>query len=80
MNFVGVVQSEGQIWKASRKLVSSALRDFGVGKATMENRVQKEAENILTEISKHQGQSFSFDLLFRKASSNVMCNMLFGKG
>ena len=75
----GVIMSEGEIWKASKKLTLSALRDFGVGKATIEHKVLQEADNIVSEISKHNGKPFSFDLLFRKASANVVCAMMFGK-
>ena len=75
----GIVTSEGPLWREARKLAANSLRDFGVGKASIEGKVLMEADNIVDEIKKNIGRPYSFGLLFRKATSNVMSAMLFGK-
>lgn len=55
---IGVLQTEGEVWREHRRFVLHVFRDFGVGKNVMQERVRKESfpsENswifkILTEI------------------------------
>ena len=75
----GVVNATGENWKASRRFCLSSLRDFGMGKASIEGKILEEADNLLFEIGKQRGEPFQFDLLFTKASANIICSMLFGK-
>ena len=60
-------------------MAMTALRDFGVGKATSEIKVLEEVDALLEEIGKKDGKPFQFDVMFGKASCNVICSMLFGK-
>ena len=50
-----------------------------MGKATIEGKILEEADNIIFEIGKQRGEPFKFELLFNKASSNIISSMLFGK-
>ncbi|CAD5221447.1 unnamed protein product [Bursaphelenchus okinawaensis] len=49
----GVVETGGHLWLEQRRFALKVLRDFGLSKAQMEQRVLDEVEYILNQIDKH---------------------------
>ncbi|KAM3846761.1 LOW QUALITY PROTEIN: cytochrome P450 2C19-like [Vipera latastei] len=65
-------------WRELRRFTLSTLRDFGMGKKRMSERVQEEALCLVEEITAKKGQPFDPRRNFASAVSNVICAVVFG--
>ncbi|XP_015262515.1 PREDICTED: cytochrome P450 2G1-like isoform X2 [Gekko japonicus] len=76
----GVVFANGERWKQLRRFSLTVLRNFGMGKKTIEQRIQEEAQFLLEEFRKTNGESAPFDNTYflSRAVSNVICSIVFG--
>ncbi|NXN10972.1 CP2C1 protein, partial [Indicator maculatus] len=74
----GFVSYNEKKWKELRRFTLSTLRDFGMGKSSMTQRVQEEAQHLVEILSKLKGGSFEPMTTFRHAVSNVICSVVFG--
>ncbi|XP_018425066.1 PREDICTED: cytochrome P450 2K1-like [Nanorana parkeri] len=75
----GIVFSNGESWKALRRFTLSTLRDFGMGKKTIEARIQDELISLIENFKSHNGKPFDTDLIMNCAVSNVICSIIFGE-
>ncbi|CAH1791288.1 unnamed protein product [Owenia fusiformis] len=77
----GITANDGESWRVLRKFSLLSLRNFGVGKNSMEleTRIQDETKWLQTEISGYKGEPFDIAELFNKAVSNVICSICFGE-
>uniref|UniRef100_E0CYU2 Cytochrome P450, family 2, subfamily c, polypeptide 40 n=1 Tax=Mus musculus TaxID=10090 RepID=E0CYU2_MOUSE len=48
----GIGFSHGNVWKATRVFTVNTLRNLGMGKRTIENKVQEEAQWLMKELKK----------------------------
>ncbi|XP_062996478.1 cytochrome P450 2G1-like isoform X3 [Elgaria multicarinata webbii] len=74
----GVVFSEGERWKQLRQFSVAILRNFGMGKKTIEERIKEEAQFLLEEFQKTSQKPFDPTLYLSHAVSNVICSIIFG--
>ncbi|XP_057692584.1 cytochrome P450 2F2-like isoform X2 [Corythoichthys intestinalis] len=76
----GVILADyGSSWKDHRRFALMTLRNFGLGKQSMEERILGETEFIVDTVEKSIGSTLSPQLMFHNASSNIICQVLFGK-
>ncbi|CAM4631083.1 unnamed protein product, partial [Caretta caretta] len=68
-----------ELWKTMRRFTLSTLRDFGVGKKTIEVRILEELNFIINYFESHQGKPFDVKVILNSAVSNVICSILFGE-
>uniref|UniRef100_A0A8D2PBH8 Cytochrome P450 n=1 Tax=Zosterops lateralis melanops TaxID=1220523 RepID=A0A8D2PBH8_ZOSLA len=73
-----VVARYGRVWKEQRRFALSALRNFGMGKKSLEDRVVEEAEFLCSAIKSEEGKSFDIHVLVNNAVCNMICTIVFG--
>ncbi|XP_061773417.1 cytochrome P450 2F2-like [Nerophis ophidion] len=79
-NRKGVILADyGLSWKEHRRFALMTLRDFGLGKNSMEERILGEIEFIMKTLETSIGKTLSPQLMFHNASSNIICQVLFGR-
>ncbi|XP_065147826.1 cytochrome P450 2F2-like isoform X1 [Paramisgurnus dabryanus] len=75
----GVILSDyGSGWKEHRRFALMTLRNFGLGKQTMEERILGEISHIVDKLDKAVGSSINPQTMFHNAASNIICMVLFG--
>ncbi|XP_009814713.2 cytochrome P450 2H2 isoform X3 [Gavia stellata] len=78
-NGLGIVFSNSEEWLQLRRFTLSTLRNFGMGKRSIEERIQEETQYLLEEINKTKGTPFDPTFTLSCAISNVICSIVFGK-
>ncbi|XP_010292305.1 PREDICTED: cytochrome P450 2C20-like isoform X2 [Phaethon lepturus] len=78
-NGLGIIFSNNKEWLQVRRFTLSTLRNFGMGKRSIEERIQEETEYLLEEINKTKGTPFDPTFMLSCAISNVICSIVFGK-
>ncbi|KAK2506506.1 hypothetical protein MC885_002167 [Smutsia gigantea] len=75
----GVVFANGERWKALRRFSLATMRDFGMGKRSIEQRIQEEAQCLVEELRKTQGALQDPTLFFHSVTANIICSIVFGE-
>ncbi|KAL7863965.1 hypothetical protein AOLI_G00153850 [Acnodon oligacanthus] len=75
----GIILADyGHSWRQQRRFALHTLRDFGLGKKTVEERVAEEAHYLIKEMLKQEGKPFNPMNQFTNAVSNIICSIIFG--
>ncbi|KAG2461213.1 CP2J2 protein, partial [Polypterus senegalus] len=75
----GVVLSSGYRWKQNRRFMLTTLRNFGVGKSSLEFSITEEFKHFQLAIQEEQGRPFDPHFLINNVVSNIICSIVFGR-
>ncbi|KAM5297667.1 cytochrome P450 2B11-like isoform 1-T1 [Glossophaga mutica] len=75
----GVSFANGERWKVLRRFSLATMRDFGMGKQSVENRIQEEARCLVEELRKSQGALQDPTIIFHSITANIICSIILGK-
>ncbi|KAL7863964.1 hypothetical protein AOLI_G00153840 [Acnodon oligacanthus] len=75
----GIILADyGHSWRQQRRFALHTLRDFGLGKKTVEERVAEEAHYLIKEMLQKEGKPFYPIHPLMNAVSNIICSIIFG--
>ncbi|XP_026267374.2 cytochrome P450 2F5 [Urocitellus parryii] len=75
----GIAFSNGERWKVLRRFSVQILRNFGMGKRSIEERILEEGGFLLEELRKTEGEPFNPLFMLSRSVSNIICSVIFGK-
>ncbi|XP_054907473.1 cytochrome P450 2F2-like [Poeciliopsis prolifica] len=76
----GVILADyGLRWREHRRFALMTLRNFGLGKTSMEDRIHDEIQYTIRTLEQSTGVTLSPQVMFHNAASNIICQVLFGK-
>ncbi|XP_037539243.1 cytochrome P450 2J6-like [Nematolebias whitei] len=68
----------GSVWRDHRRFALMTLRNFGLGKKSMEERIHEEIQFTIKTLENSVGKTLSPQVMFHNAASNIICKVLFG--
>ncbi|XP_075704425.1 cytochrome P450 2C29-like [Rhinoderma darwinii] len=69
----------GPRWRSLRRFTMTSLRNFGMGKKTMEMRVLAESKYLIQAVSETEGKPFNPAMSLASAVGNIISSVLFGE-
>ncbi|XP_026032565.1 cytochrome P450 2J6-like isoform X2 [Astatotilapia calliptera] len=69
----------GSKWREQRRFALMTLRNFGLGKNSMGERIHDEIKHIISTLEKNIGKTMSPKVMFHNGASNIICQVLFAR-
>ncbi|XP_038126747.1 cytochrome P450 2J6-like [Cyprinodon tularosa] len=75
---LGIIFSNGDIWKQQRRFALSTLKYFGFGKKSLEHVILDEFRHCAEEFRAYKEKPVNPHLIINNAVSNIICHLVFG--
>ena len=66
-------------WKERRRFLLVSMRDFGLGKRSLDDRIGEEAEALVKELEGKDEQILDMTTLLPYVTSNIICSIILGQ-
>ncbi|XP_069951370.1 cytochrome P450 2J6-like [Cherax quadricarinatus] len=76
---LGIIGTNGEVWKNQRRFTLRTLKDLGFGRRSIEPIITSELEELVEYFTQRQGQKLNIALLFNRSVVNVLWAMVIGK-
>ena len=70
--------TDGEVWREHRRFALSCMRDFGMGKISLESKILEEARTLIAELARHDSAPVDFGAYVPKTVSNIICSIIYG--
>ncbi|XP_036405758.1 cytochrome P450 2K6-like [Megalops cyprinoides] len=74
----GIIFGHGNSWKTIRRFTLTVLRDLGMGKKNIEEKIIEESEHLVKQFEKQNGQPFETRIPLNAATSNIIVSLIMG--
>ncbi|KAM5164342.1 cytochrome P450 2B11-like [Mantella aurantiaca] len=74
----GIVFAHGENWRVMRRFTLSTLRDFGMGKRSIEDKINEEAQCLMEKLKSYKGEPFENMTIINAAVANIIIFILLG--
>ncbi|XP_075057362.1 cytochrome P450 2K1-like [Mixophyes fleayi] len=74
----GIIFAHGENWKVMRRFTLSTLRDYGMGKKSIENKINDECESLIQTFRSYKGKPFNNLTIINAAVANIIVSILLG--
>ena len=78
LRFSGITGNQ-EFWRETRRFALRSMRDFGLGKQSLDQRIKNEGLTLAEQFRGRNGQGFDPQDDLTKAVSNIICSIAFGK-
>ncbi|XP_069602827.1 cytochrome P450 2F3-like isoform X2 [Ranitomeya imitator] len=81
LNFIGdhdIGFTNGESWKNRRRFALLTLRNFGMGKKSIEERILEEVQFLIKEFENTKQSPVDLTIFLARAVSNVICSIIYG--
>ncbi|XP_073530078.1 cytochrome P450 2C26-like isoform X1 [Phyllobates terribilis] len=72
----GVIAANGENWKVMRRFTLSTLRDYGMGKKGIEEKIIEECECLMQKFRSYGGKPFNNLTIINAAVANIIVSIL----
>ncbi|XP_059161800.1 cytochrome P450 2D14-like [Physella acuta] len=76
---LGVVMASGQKWKEQKKVTLQILRNFGLGKNILAEKIQEEISFFADLLASFNGQPVDIKDVTNVSMANIVCSIIFGQ-
>ncbi|XP_060545353.1 cytochrome P450 2K6-like [Pantherophis guttatus] len=75
----GIIFAHGKNWRVMRRFSISALRDYGMGKSIVEDKITEECSILTKTFETYEGKPFDPATILKAAAANIIVSFLLGK-
>ncbi|XP_077187156.1 cytochrome P450 2K1-like [Paroedura picta] len=75
----GVIFGHGESWKLMRRFALTNLRDYGMGRKTIEDKIIEECGFLVERFESYEGKPFENTEVMNAAASNIIISILFSQ-
>uniref|UniRef100_A0A6I8PNU2 Cytochrome P450 2K1 n=1 Tax=Xenopus tropicalis TaxID=8364 RepID=A0A6I8PNU2_XENTR len=75
---LGITFSNGENWKAMRRFTITTLKDFGMGKSTIEEKITHECSYLVQYFASFKGKPFDNSTILITSVANIIVAILLG--
>ncbi|KAG1656599.1 Cytochrome P450 2C1 [Nymphon striatum] len=76
---LGIITADGDLWKHQRRFLLHSLRDSGMGKLRMQEKIQDELDKIMGVLDGSKGEPMYMHSLLEKSTANIIFALAFNK-
>ncbi|XP_060641587.2 cytochrome P450 2K6-like [Anolis sagrei] len=78
-NGFGIIFAHGENWKVMRRFTLSTLRDYGMGKRSIEDKIVEECNVLTKKLKSYEGKPFETTTIMNAAVANIIVAILLGR-